>query len=99
MIAGILQTHPYVRARYGVVDALLAIKTKEAVEEAHSHVMDMLRLCRGDNMGVRDLVPALYLRLNRDQPCYDFIKWYSTSGRDPDYDWVRYRSFSRFTCL
>lgn len=77
------------RLRFGLVEALLAIKTIEAVQEAHSHIMDMLRLCRSDNMGVRDLVPALCMRLNRDQDCYDFIKWYGTTGQDMNYDWVR----------
>ncbi|KAH7245647.1 hypothetical protein BKA59DRAFT_476077 [Fusarium tricinctum] len=46
----------------------------------------MLRLCRGDNMGVRSQVPALYLRLGRDQDAYDFIKWYCVKGGS-SYDW------------
>ena len=49
---GILETRPYMRARFGVVDALLGTTTKEAVQEAHDHVMDMLRLCHSDNLGV-----------------------------------------------
>jgi hypothetical protein len=27
------------------------------------------------------------LRLNKDQECYDFLKWWSTTGADPQYDW------------
>ncbi|KAF5686376.1 hypothetical protein FCIRC_2932 [Fusarium circinatum] len=46
----------------------------------------MLRLCRGDNLGVRSQVPALYLRLGRDQEAYDFIKWYAVKGGST-YDW------------
>lgn len=38
----------------------------------------MLRLCRRDNMGVRNLVPALMLRLGQDQECYDFVTWWAT---------------------
>lgn len=38
-------------------------------------------------MGVRDIVPALLLRLDRDQECYDFLKWYATTGQEGDYDW------------
>lgn len=38
-------------------------------------------------MGVRSLVPALYLRLGRDQDCYDFCKWWETIGTEGDYDW------------
>lgn len=38
-------------------------------------------------MGVRDLVPALALRLGRDQSCYDFCTWWATTGEESDYDW------------
>lgn len=37
-------------------------------------------------MGVRSQVPALYLRLGRDQDACDFIKWYGAK-RDSSYDW------------
>ena len=74
------------RARYALVEALLTIKTYAAVEAAYGHTMEMLRLCRGDNMGIRDLVPALALRLGRDQHCYDFCTWWATTGQDSDYD-------------
>lgn len=84
---GIFETRGYMRSRYALVEALLKIKTYPAVETAHDHIMDMLRLCRGDNMGVRDLVPALKLRLGRDQECYDFCKWWVTTGQEGDYDW------------
>ncbi|KGO37356.1 hypothetical protein PEX1_011870 [Penicillium expansum] len=47
----------------------------------------MLRLCRSDNMGVRDMVPALMLRLHKDQDCYYFINWWVLSTRNPWYDW------------
>ena len=84
---GITETRDYMRARYGLVEALLKVKTYAAAEAAHGHLMDLLRLCRGDNMGVRDLVPALALRLGRDQECYDFCKWWATTGQESHYDW------------
>jgi len=84
---GIRETRPYMTARFTLVEALLKIKTTHAVQAAHSHLMDMLRLCRGDNMGVRDLVPALYLRLGKDQECYDFVKWWATTAENSHYDW------------
>lgn len=84
---GILETRGYMRARYALVEALLKIKTFAAVEAAHGHIMDLLRLCRSDNMGVRDQVPALNLRLGKDQECYDFCKWWATTGQEGDYDW------------
>lgn len=84
---GLPHTRPYMRARYALIEAILKIRTHLAVVAALDHVTDCLRLCRGDNMGVRDFVPALLLRLGRDQECYDFVKWYATTGKRDDYDW------------
>ena len=84
---GILETRGYMRARYALVEALLKIKTYTAVAAAQRHIMDILRLCRSDNMGVRDLLPAMDLRLGKDQECYDICKWYATTGQESDYDW------------
>lgn len=72
-------------ARYDVVTNQLNIRTGEAVEAALANLLDMLRLCRGDNMGVRSGIPALYLRLGRDQEAFDFLKWYADAS--PDFDW------------
>ena len=84
---GILETRGYMRARYALVEALLNIKTYAAVAAAQKHIMDILRLCRSDNMGVRDLLPALDLRLGKDQECYDICKWYATTGQESNYSW------------
>ncbi|KAI1409223.1 hypothetical protein F5Y13DRAFT_170482, partial [Hypoxylon sp. FL1857] len=78
-------------ARFAAADALLQINTIKAVEKALAHFQDMLRLCRSDNLGIRDIVPGLLLRLGREQECYDFLKWWAVvddehhyNGR---YDW------------
>ncbi|KAG6039701.1 hypothetical protein E4U41_002195 [Claviceps citrina] len=89
---GIIETRDYMRARYHLVDTLLmsygtAGGPVDLVQTCLDHLLDMLRLCRSDNMGVRDLVPDLYIRLGRDQDAYDFIKWYATTGRDDHYNW------------
>lgn len=84
---GIVGTRDYMRARFALVEAILKIKAFDAVQSALDNLRDMLRLCRSDNMGVRDLVPALFLRLGRDQESYDFVKWYATAGQASDYDW------------
>ncbi|KAL6707006.1 hypothetical protein ACN47E_004956 [Coniothyrium glycines] len=83
---GLLHTRPYMRARWAVADHAVQMATLDGVTEGLGHLRDMLRLCRGDNMGVRDCVPALMLRLNQDQQAYDFIKWYETEP-DEHYDW------------
>lgn len=84
---GIHKTRGYMGARFALVEAQLKINTPQAVKASLDHLLDMLQLCRGDNMGVRDLIPALYLRLGRDQECYDFCKWWATTGSKSNYDW------------
>ncbi|KAF4494274.1 hypothetical protein FAGAP_9599 [Fusarium agapanthi] len=79
-------TRPYMQARHDYISAILNVRTGEAVEIALRESLEMLRLCRGDNLGVRSQVPALYLRLGRDQEAYDFIKWYAVKGSST-YDW------------
>ena len=84
---GILATRDYMRARFVLVESLLKVKTYAAVEAAHGHCMDILRLCSSDNMGIRDKVPALKLRLGKDQECYDFCKWWATTNGEGQCDW------------
>ena len=89
---GIVETRPYMRARFGLVDLMiqefgLPGEHRAAVELALDHLLDMTRLCRTDNMGLRDMIPALYIRLGRDQEAYDFLKWHATTGQRGDYDW------------
>lgn len=72
---GILETRPYMRARGQVLRVLEEIGTHASLTGAVAGTIHCLYLCRGDNMGLRDLVPQMLLRLNRDQECYDFIKW------------------------
>lgn len=71
----------------GLFESLLQINTNTSIREAITHTEDMLRLCRGDNIGVRTWMPALYLRVGRDQKCYDMIKWYGKIYFDSHYDW------------
>ena len=80
------------RARYELVDAMLlsygtAGGPVDVVQMALDHLLDMMRLCRKDNMGMRQLIPSLYIRLGKDQDAYDFMKWYATTGEEPQYDW------------
>ncbi|KAK3059734.1 hypothetical protein LTS18_010168, partial [Coniosporium uncinatum] len=80
-------TRDYMEARFALVEALLKIKTFKAVDAALGHAADMLRLNRSDYLGMRDLAPSLMLRLNMDQECYDFLKWWGTEGSRTNYDW------------
>ncbi|EHK19975.1 uncharacterized protein TRIVIDRAFT_47985 [Trichoderma virens Gv29-8] len=84
---GVLSTRDYMRARIALVMKLLIPGTLGSVSEALEHMRDMLRLCRRDNMGLREMVPAVMLRLDLDQECYDFVKWWATCDPDGTYDW------------
>lgn len=60
---GILETRPYMRARLGLAQALLAMgEHRAAIEQLH----EMLRLNPGDNQGVRYLLLSTLLDL--DEP-------------------------------
>jgi hypothetical protein len=82
-----MNTRPYMRARFDLANKVRQTSTLDGVSEGYDHLMDMLRLCHGDNMGVRNLVPALMLQLDKDQECYDFVKWWQTEGQRGDYNW------------
>jgi ribonuclease HI len=84
---GIPDTRGYMRARFAAADALLRANTIVAVEKALGHFTDMLRLCRSDNLGVRDIIPSLMLRLGREQECYNFLKWWATIDNKDHHDW------------
>lgn len=89
---GIFETRSYMRARYALVDTMLisygtAGGPVDVVQMSLDHLLDMMRLCRSDNLGLRELIPALYIRLGRDQDAYDFMKWYATTGQKMDYNW------------
>ncbi|KAI0895717.1 hypothetical protein F4806DRAFT_467700 [Annulohypoxylon nitens] len=84
---GILSTRDYMRARSWLAHQLLLLGTLHSVREGLEHMRDMLRLCRSDNLGIRDIVPATMLRLDLDQECYDFMKWWATCDPNGTYDW------------
>ena len=85
----ILETRPYMRARICLVQQLIYCGETSplALEFALDHMLDMLRLCRSDNMGLRSKVPHVMLSLGKNQECYDFIKWWGTCDPDGRYDW------------
>lgn len=85
-------TEPYILARYQLANTLLlyfggAGGLVDAVQTALDHLLDIFWLNRGDLKGVRLVVPALFIRLNKDQEAYDFIKWCSTTGSPVYFDW------------
>jgi hypothetical protein len=79
-------TRDYVLARMAVVNCLKKMKERMFVELGLKHCIELLQLCRSDQVGLRDEIPVLMLRLGRDQECYDFIKWWDTSEADDHWD-------------
>ena len=74
---GMFNTRPYMRARFALVSEMQRVVNVESVQAQLDHVMDMLRLCGSDNLGMRYWAPGLMLRLGMDQECYDFVKWWA----------------------
>ncbi|MBI4493314.1 MAG: hypothetical protein HY690_11055 [Chloroflexi bacterium] len=60
---GIIETRPYMRARFGLAHALWAMGKRE---EAIAHAWDLLRLNPGDNQGVRDALLSWLYELGDD---------------------------------
>ena len=59
---GILETRPYMRARAALAECLWDMGERDA---AVAHWQDMLRLCPGDNLGIRHILGPKLLGLNQ----------------------------------
>ncbi|KAI1352069.1 hypothetical protein F5Y01DRAFT_304370 [Xylaria sp. FL0043] len=84
---GIMSTRQYMTARNSLARFLCSVGTLDSVKESLEHLLDMMRLSREDNIGARYLVPSIMLRLDLDQECYDFMKWWLVDAEDEYYDW------------
>ncbi|KAM0286891.1 hypothetical protein ACHAO9_008016 [Fusarium lateritium] len=87
------KTRVYIRARFNLVACLLGEfgspgGHEDAVREGLYHLLHILRLSDSDTLGVREIVPHLYLRLNKDQEAYDFLNRHAAIGAEYNYDWV-----------
>ncbi|KAF6524831.1 hypothetical protein HZS61_010626 [Fusarium oxysporum f. sp. conglutinans] len=68
------------RLRFAATDKILQRGTRDASEAALERFNEMLRQDPTDPLGLRDLIPHVLLRLDREQECYDFIKWWARNG-------------------
>lgn len=82
---GVLETRPYMRARYGLASALWE---RGARAEAIDHLRDMLRLCPGDNLGVRYVLSAWLIEAGRDDDLDALFKSYPSDG-DAGWSWTK----------
>lgn len=69
----VLETRPYMRARSGLASALWDAGQDDA---AIAHWLDLLRLCPGDNLGLRDLLVPRLIECNRDAEAAEVIGRY-----------------------
>jgi len=74
---GILETRPYMRARFALADTLWTMGRQE---EAVNHVRDMLRLNPGDNQGLRYTLAGWLLNLDRDAELAQLLEQYGEEG-------------------
>ena len=74
---GILETRPYMRARFGMAEAL---EEMERTDEAISHYQEMLRLNPNDNQAVREVLLACLLETKCTNEAEALLKQYKESG-------------------
>ena len=88
---GLVDPRDYCRARHGLDLALhkcgMKNNSKLALELSIEHMLDLVWLNRGDNLGVRVLIPSIYCMVDRIQEAYDFLKWWTICSKDGNYDW------------
>lgn len=69
----ILETRPYMRARAGIVECLLALDDKKS---AMQHCKEILKLCPMDNLGMRDILMSILLEGSKDKQAEALYKQY-----------------------
>lgn len=74
---GLLETRPYMRARFGLAQVLW---TRGARDEAVAHYCELLRLNPDDNQGVRYVLAACYLEMDRDADLASLLHDYEEDG-------------------
>ena len=87
------ETHVYMGLRVDTINAISDMRpeSRASLQTQLDFVMGSLHLAHADvnwsYPGIRIKFPQLTTRLGQDQECFDFIKWWMTTGRDPDYKW------------
>lgn len=79
---GVSGTRPYMRARFGLAQALEELGQ---IEEAVAHYQEMLRLNPNDNQGVRYLLMPKLLQLGHDAEAAGLLKQYQEQSANSAY--------------
>jgi hypothetical protein len=70
----------YTMSKYG--ELLIRTWRRQGIEDALSVYVKLLHLNPTDQQDIHDIVPALYIRLGRDQEAYDFLKYWGLKSND-----------------
>ena len=74
----------YVVAQFHLVFRMNHIRTTHSVQAQLNSCMQLFRLGPLDFLDTKHYIPALFLRLNQDQECFSFIKWWAIDSEQPD---------------
>ncbi|OSC99218.1 hypothetical protein PYCCODRAFT_1470472 [Trametes coccinea BRFM310] len=78
----LLETRPYMRVLQAIVRLACEIKD---YNKAANTIIEMLRLCPGDNLGQRDWLGSILLQAGRPADALSFAQaWLDRSRHDPD---------------
>ncbi|PWY93099.1 hypothetical protein BO94DRAFT_532868 [Aspergillus sclerotioniger CBS 115572] len=75
--------HDYLFSKYLLTEVMDKINTRHAVQERLDLLLSLVHVFRADEVGTRWKIPALLIRLKRDQESYDFMKWFCLAKK-PD---------------
>ncbi|KAK0648174.1 hypothetical protein B0T16DRAFT_388460 [Cercophora newfieldiana] len=79
----------YIRVLTSYAEAILKAGTQQAVKEALAIYHDLLRLDREVGLhGAGNAIPALLIRLDRDQEAYDVCVWFQKKRLADNKDWL-----------
>ncbi|KAH7117622.1 hypothetical protein B0J11DRAFT_536351 [Dendryphion nanum] len=71
----------YFFTKKDLIKALMKVKTRYAIEQVLKHELEMQFLWVYSIN--EDIIPTLYLRLNKSEKCHDHCKWYAEIGGFP----------------
>jgi hypothetical protein len=77
------EAQPYLAELSTLIELHEPIRHRTAVERQLVFACHVLYMSGIDSHGYRFQVPALMIRINRDQECYDFMKWHANQTEEP----------------
>ncbi|RYY86997.1 zinc finger MYND domain-containing protein [archaeon] len=84
--SNLTESRAFLQALSNCIEAYISVNTEKSLQEAVKLGFKALYHCRKDDMCFRYVLPALLLRLDMDQECFDMILWYAMYGKAFRYD-------------